>query len=224
MASLIGHTSYVRALQFSPDSKTLASGSNDTTVLLWDVGAAQLDFLWGELLADEGAATGAAHRLAANPAKVVPLMKARLAKASSSEVRVARLVARLDDDDFETREKATKQLQGAGPEAAYILRGAVEGSGSEEIRKRVGRVLEALAGRGGESPDRYAPQRLRVALRLLERMDAAEARQTLVELSAWRRGGEYNPRSQGRPRTPRWARTLTRKEVSRRPAIRKGRK
>jgi WD40 repeat protein len=37
LAKLRGHTGYVVALAFSPDGRTLASGSWDTTILLWDV-------------------------------------------------------------------------------------------------------------------------------------------------------------------------------------------
>jgi WD40 repeat protein len=36
--TFVGHRTPVTALGFSPDGKTLASGSQDTTVLLWDVG------------------------------------------------------------------------------------------------------------------------------------------------------------------------------------------
>src|SRR4030095_10102731 len=37
---LTGHTSYVGSVAFSPDGKTLASGSGDNTIVLWDVASA----------------------------------------------------------------------------------------------------------------------------------------------------------------------------------------
>ena len=36
-SSLIGHTDVVHGLVFGPDSQTLASGSQDRTIILWDV-------------------------------------------------------------------------------------------------------------------------------------------------------------------------------------------
>src|SRR4051812_45012268 len=37
-ATLIGHPSYVLAVSFSPDGKTLASGGSDGSLTFWDVG------------------------------------------------------------------------------------------------------------------------------------------------------------------------------------------
>ncbi len=37
IGTLSGHPSWVYSVAFSPDGKTLASGSSDTTIKLWDV-------------------------------------------------------------------------------------------------------------------------------------------------------------------------------------------
>ena len=45
VALLTGHTQSILSVAFSPDSKTLASGSSDTTIRLWDVERDTINFL-----------------------------------------------------------------------------------------------------------------------------------------------------------------------------------
>lgn len=45
IATLPGHTAAVRSLSFSPDGKTLVSGSDDTTMILWNLEGLELDAL-----------------------------------------------------------------------------------------------------------------------------------------------------------------------------------
>ena len=37
MQELKGHSDYILSVAFSPDGKTLASGSNDKTIKIWNV-------------------------------------------------------------------------------------------------------------------------------------------------------------------------------------------
>ena len=44
LLTLSGHTAPVMSVAFSPDSKTLATGSEDKTAKLWDVATGKIDY------------------------------------------------------------------------------------------------------------------------------------------------------------------------------------
>jgi WD40 repeat protein len=142
---LRGHSGMVTSLAFAPDGKTLASGSRDTTVLLWDVPRARLSGLWFLLAGDGGdEAKYAAKALAGHPDGAIPFLKERLLLAAAREAPYARLIAELDNDQFEVREKASLRLEEFGPAAEFALRLALEGRPSVEVTRRVRQALEKL--------------------------------------------------------------------------------
>src|SRR5262249_2615513 len=60
--------------------------------------------------------------------------------------RIARLIADLDDDDFEVRERANELLRQMNALAEPAMRKALEKTASAEVRRRLERLLERLEG------------------------------------------------------------------------------
>jgi hypothetical protein len=191
---LQGHISYVEDLAFTPDGKTLASGSADTTVLLWDVtgqpaagrpgplSPKELQGLWDALAGpDAGKAFDAIGLLSASAEQSVPILKERLkpSPVPAERQRVARLIAELDGDQFETRRKATEELRRLGERAEPGLRKALESNLSLEARKRVEELLEGMR-KVATSPERLSELR---AVEVLEHIATPEARQVLQTLA-----------------------------------------
>jgi hypothetical protein len=159
LGRLDGHRGMINALDFAPDGKSLVSGSADATALVWDVAGLRdnippvaveikqedLPALWLDLADDDAArAYRAVCKLAATPKQAVALLKGRLLgkpEGAESE-RIARLIRNLDDNAFEVREKASKELAGLEDLAIPALRAALEGKPSAEVRKRVEALLE----------------------------------------------------------------------------------
>jgi WD40 repeat protein len=94
LAQLPGHASWVSALAFAPQGDLLASGGDDTTILVWDVQAAvraakaeaktvprpvDLEASWDDLAkADAAAGHKAVWAMASEPARAVAFLKDRL--------------------------------------------------------------------------------------------------------------------------------------------------
>jgi WD40 repeat protein len=144
LAVLRGHTGLVTALAFSPDGKTLASASHDTTVLLWDVPRARLLGPWFRLCgawADEEAA----KQLAAHPEEAVAFLRERLVPVAVREARYVPLAWALDDDRFAVREQASRRLERAAAEAEPVLQLVLAENPPPELRTRAQSVLDRLA-------------------------------------------------------------------------------
>jgi RNA polymerase sigma factor (sigma-70 family) len=213
--SLPGHPDNVFALAFSADGKTLVSGGQDTTALVWDLTGnhtsakmplakrladVELAACWADL-AGEDAALGyqATRRLAAAPGTAVPFLRAQLAPVPAvDEKRLAHLIADLDRDEFRVRQAATKELEDIGDGASGALQKALASKQSLELVRRVQGLLDKIA-KDWQSP---GPKNLRVlrALETLELAGTPEAREVLERLAAGDAGRSAHPASGGRLR------------------------
>jgi hypothetical protein len=138
------------------------------------------DQLWAQLASPDAAvAYRAVCALADRPAEAVALLKSRLRPAAAPDAgRLARLIADLDGPDFDTRERATRELQRLGEQAEPALRRARAAGPGDESRRRIDQIL---AGRGAITD----PELLRAirGVEVLERIGTPEARHLLKALA-----------------------------------------
>jgi hypothetical protein len=182
----------VRSLAFAPDSKTIATGLANGTIVIWDLSPEKLDLniklsaaelreAWSRLTGSEGdRAYEALWRLTAAKADAVPFLSAQLKTiAPVSDEHIQRLIADLDASRYAARETASRELADLGDRAIPALRAARGGPLSVEAQRRVDRLLNR----------RFIPIpsetiRFLRAVEVLERIGTPQAQQALVALSA----------------------------------------
>ena len=160
LADLEGHRGAVSSLALSADGKTLFSGGQDTTILMWDIadlqtGKARLAHvsttraqeLWGRMRDPNlGTATLAMNRLARDPARAWAAVKGRLAPVDG--VRIAKLIAQLDGEKYADRQKAVEALAAMGRFAEGPMELVVAKKPTAQVRSELLRLLDACATAG----------------------------------------------------------------------------
>jgi hypothetical protein len=138
---------------------------------------------WSDLGAgDPVKSRRAVWTLAGSAKQALPLIDEALKptrRPAADPKQVARLIAELDDDTFEAREKASAALAKLGGEAVPAMRAALKDTASAEARRRLEALLARLDGAGGTPEQRRALR----AVEVLEQVGTPEARQILKRLT-----------------------------------------
>jgi WD40 repeat protein len=149
------HRDFVREVVLSPDGRTVATTSDDHTILVWDLAhlvtanqPAPLppEALWTDL-ANPDAARGrrAVETLMARPAQAVALLRQRLSPAVPPDTRqLAGWIRDLGNDDYESRQRADAALTRLAELAGPALRQAMAPGTPVETRRRIERLLDRL--------------------------------------------------------------------------------
>jgi hypothetical protein len=186
---LQGHRGPITCLAFDRACRVLASGSEDTTALVWDLTGTLTseplpdvsEKLWADLAEANGVrAYQTVWDLAQQPKTALPFLSSRMKPAPPVDPgRIAALIAELDADQFEIRDKAQAQLAELHERAAPALRRATESTKSREIKRRAQELLNKLGADVGTESWRQVR-----AVEALERMATPEARQFLKTLAS----------------------------------------
>jgi hypothetical protein len=175
----------VTRLAFSPNGRKLASGSGDTTVLVWDVtrrgsggkvpDGKVLAGLWKNLGGDPKVVYATVCQSVAAGDGAVARLKLDLKPAAVIDApKVAGWIRQLNADEFARREQASQALADLGPGAETTLREALGKAQSPEVRRRLQRILEKQEGEH---------RRLGHALEVLEMIGTPAARSLLADLA-----------------------------------------
>jgi RNA polymerase sigma factor (sigma-70 family) len=155
-----GHQGPISTLAFAATGKMLASGSSDTTILLWDVSgltasqpakteltAREVEELWASLAGDDAAkASASIQALAAVPANAVPFLEKNLKPVAAIDPKkIEQLIADLDNDKFAARKQAEEELAKLGKLARPALEKLLANQPALETKKRAEALLEKLS-------------------------------------------------------------------------------
>ncbi len=194
VALLRGHDGDIKALAFSPDGRTLATGSDDCTVLLWDANwrapnawqrieqlPADPEALWRDLSGtDSLRGQEALWRLAQRQEQALPLLQRKLQPIKPvTKEKLATLLRELEHDEFARRERARQELVHLESLARPLLRAILEKNPNADLKRQAELLLDEML------PEQASPQRGRIsrAITVLERIGSPEACRLLRRLA-----------------------------------------
>jgi hypothetical protein len=194
LKQLHGHQGGCTCVAVSGDGCLLATGSQDTTVLVWSLrdlvpketlaptplSVKAMNQFWSLLASTRGhEAHVAVWFLSEGRQEVVSFLKSKLKPAAPiNPKRVVQLIKELDNPKFSIRQSATRELRDLGPLAEKAVREALNHMPSAELRARLERLLQKL-------DDVPPPKTLRQAraVMVLEHIGTPEAINLLKSLA-----------------------------------------
>jgi hypothetical protein len=143
---------------------------------------AQMADCWANLAADDFDEASEARcwltRAPGADRQTVPFLKGQLSPVPPADTkRLELLIAQLNDDAFQTREKAQRELEVMGDSASAILQRTLEAKPSAEVRRRIEGILDKV-----RPLSREQRQYLR-AIDVLEQLATPDAKALLRALS-----------------------------------------
>jgi WD40 repeat protein len=182
-----GHAAGITCLAFSPDSATVATGSIDTTVLLWDIAGknaklapfaeTEIPAAWTSLAGNPTNLSLTMRRLSKSPATLA-FFKQHFQPAKQvilHDKKLAKLVGDLGADNFKTRNLAAHELTLLGERAQAALKNGLANNPPIEARRRIENLLDAMV-RMEVTPEELQAIR---GVEILERIATPEARDWL---------------------------------------------
>jgi hypothetical protein len=191
LTPLPGHSGPVVALCCTPDGKSIYSYGIDGQFYAWRVDSPRewkpkaaplpegaIEILWDALRSEDPLDRfGCQEALAAAPAQAVPFLRKHLSPTPQADMeRIERLVADVQNSDYNARKKSVRELRKIGAPVFPALVRAQERGAHDELSRRLFFEFQTLA---------PPPEQLRAvrAVRVLERIGNGDARKLLQELS-----------------------------------------